>query len=139
MNPWLMAALLLAGAALVGLHFHDMRERKRSRLVRDVMPGERIITKRETTAGGSTSEGVVGFKEVKMAEVKIDRGEWYVDDDGEFRFRVVAANNEILAWGESYVDKDDCLAALEALCHGAPIIKGKAYRATLTAPIADGG
>jgi uncharacterized protein YegP (UPF0339 family) len=62
-------------------------------------------------------------------EVKIDRGEWYVDDEGQFRFRVVSGNNEIIAWGESYVDKDDCLAALEALLPvGCPIVQGTALR-----------
>lgn len=61
-------------------------------------------------------------------EVKIERGEWYIDDISLFRFRVVGGNNEILAWGEAYARKDECLATLRALCHGAPIIEGKAER-----------
>ena len=49
---------------------------------------------------------------------------------GQYRFRVLGGNNEILAWGESYVDKRDCLAMLEALMPNGSIIEGRADRAT---------
>ncbi len=39
--------------------------------------------------------------------------EVYKDDAGEWRWRLVAGNNEIIASGEGYRDKRDCLHAIE--------------------------
>ena len=64
-------------------------------------------------------------------EVKIDHGEWYINELGDYCFRVVGGNNEIISWGESYLDKADCLAALRALCpEPIPIIQGYVDRAS---------
>lgn len=41
------------------------------------------------------------------------RYELYRDSDGGWRFRLVAANNEIIATGESYRNRKDCLGAIE--------------------------
>jgi uncharacterized protein YegP (UPF0339 family) len=37
----------------------------------------------------------------------------YKDDAGEWRWRLVAGNNEVIASGEGYRDKHDCLNAIE--------------------------
>jgi hypothetical protein len=75
LSRWIYVPLfLLSGLALIGLHFHDVRERKRSRLVKDVMPGDRIITEEQTTPYGSISKGVMGYQNAaprpKTVEVK---------------------------------------------------------------------
>ena len=37
----------------------------------------------------------------------------YQDGEGEWRWRLVAGNNEVIASGEGYRDKKDCLHAIE--------------------------
>ncbi len=62
-------------------------------------------------------------------KVTVAKGEWFRDEAGQYRFRVLATNGEILAWGESYARKEDCLAALKALLWGnGPIVEGTAQR-----------
>jgi len=39
----------------------------------------------------------------------------YIDRIGLWRWRLVAANNEIVASGEGYHNKDDCLHAINLL------------------------
>jgi uncharacterized protein YegP (UPF0339 family) len=39
--------------------------------------------------------------------------------DGQWRWRLVANNNEIIAHGESYKNKADCLHAIELIRKGA--------------------
>jgi uncharacterized protein len=41
------------------------------------------------------------------------RFEIYKDAAGQFRWRLVAANNEIIATGEAYRHRRDCLDAIE--------------------------
>jgi uncharacterized protein YegP (UPF0339 family) len=38
--------------------------------------------------------------------------------DGQWRFRAKGGNGEVIAWGESYKNQDDCLAAAEAIAPG---------------------
>ena len=49
-----------------------------------------------------------------MARVEIGWGELY-QIIGGWRLRIVGSNGEIIAYGESYVNKADAVAALRAL------------------------
>jgi uncharacterized protein len=40
------------------------------------------------------------------------RFEIYVDQIGEYRWRLVAANNEIVAWSEGYTTKQNAINSL---------------------------
>lgn len=33
----------------------------------------------------------------------------YIDSNGEYRWRLVAANNEIVAWSEGYITKQNAI------------------------------
>ena len=45
----------------------------------------------------------------------------YKDKKGEFRFRLLAANGEIVATGESYPDKASCKKGIASIKKNAPI------------------
>lgn len=47
--------------------------------------------------------------------------EIYVDKAGEWRFRLIAPNNEIVAVGEGYTAKANCMKGIEAVKRYAPI------------------
>ncbi len=49
--------------------------------------------------------------------------EWYTDNKGKFRFRLKAANGEIIAMSEAYSSKDGCVNGIEAVKKNAPIAK----------------
>jgi uncharacterized protein len=49
--------------------------------------------------------------------------EWYKDKVGKFRFRLKAANGEIIAVGESYASKEGCVSGIESVKKNAPIAK----------------
>jgi uncharacterized protein len=49
--------------------------------------------------------------------------EWYKDKKGKFRFRLKAANGEIIAVGEAYASKDGCANGIESVKKNAPIAK----------------
>ena len=49
--------------------------------------------------------------------------EWYCDKAGQFRFRLKAANGEIIAVSEAYNSKDACLNGIESVRKNAPIAK----------------
>jgi len=44
-----------------------------------------------------------------------ERFEIFKDQKGEYRFRLVAPNNEIIAVSEGYTTKQACLKGIEAL------------------------
>lgn len=46
--------------------------------------------------------------------------EVYKDAKGEFRFRLKAANGEVIAVGESYTTKQACLNGIESIKKNAP-------------------
>ena len=46
--------------------------------------------------------------------------EWYKDKAGKFRFRLKAANGEIMAVGQAYASKDDCVNGIESVKKNAP-------------------
>ncbi|HNR87411.1 MAG TPA: YegP family protein [Spirochaetota bacterium] len=47
--------------------------------------------------------------------------EVYKDGKGEYRFRLKAANGEIIAVGEGYSNKQSCLNGIESIKKNAPI------------------
>ena len=53
-------------------------------------------------------------------KAKCPKFEMYVDKAGEFRFRLRAANGEIILTGESYKAKAGCLKGIESIRNNAP-------------------
>jgi uncharacterized protein YegP (UPF0339 family) len=49
--------------------------------------------------------------------------EWFKDKAGRFRFRLKAANGEIVATGEAYESKQGCLDGIASVKKNAPIAK----------------
>ncbi len=49
--------------------------------------------------------------------------EWYKDKKGKFRFRLKAANGEIIATSEAYSSKEGCVNGIESVKKNAPIAK----------------
>ena len=49
--------------------------------------------------------------------------EWYVDNAGKYRFRLKAANGEMIATGEGYASKQGCLEGIESVKKNAPKAK----------------
>ncbi len=51
--------------------------------------------------------------------------EWYKDKAGKYRFRLKAANGEVIATSEAYSSKDGCVSGIESVKKNAPIAKIK--------------
>ena len=49
--------------------------------------------------------------------------EWYVDKAGKYRFKLKAANGEIIAISEAYASKDGCVNGIESVKKNAPKAK----------------
>jgi uncharacterized protein len=49
--------------------------------------------------------------------------EWYKDKAGKYRFRLKAANGEIIAVSESYTSKEGCVGGIESVKKNATIAK----------------
>jgi uncharacterized protein len=49
--------------------------------------------------------------------------EWYKDKTAKYRFRLKAANGEIIAVSEAYSSKDACVGGIESVKKNAPIAK----------------
>jgi uncharacterized protein YegP (UPF0339 family) len=49
--------------------------------------------------------------------------EWYVDKAGKYRFRLKAANGEMIATSEGYASKQSCVEGIESVKKNAPIAK----------------
>jgi uncharacterized protein len=49
--------------------------------------------------------------------------EWYTDKKGKYRFRLKAANGEIIAVSEGYNSKEGCVGGIESVKKNAPIAK----------------
>ncbi len=49
--------------------------------------------------------------------------EWYTDKAGKFRFRLKAANGEVIAVSEAYETKQACTGGIESVKKNAPIAK----------------
>jgi len=54
----------------------------------------------------------------KMPEPKF---EWFKDKTGKYRFRLKAANGEVIATGEAYESKEACIHGIESVKKNAPI------------------
>jgi uncharacterized protein YegP (UPF0339 family) len=46
--------------------------------------------------------------------------EVYKDKKGQFRFRLKAANNQVIATGEAYTKKASCMNGIESIKKNAP-------------------
>lgn len=44
----------------------------------------------------------------------------YKDKKGEFRFRLLASNGQVIATGQGYATKKSCLAGIESIKKNAP-------------------
>jgi uncharacterized protein YegP (UPF0339 family) len=49
--------------------------------------------------------------------------EWYVDKAGKYRFRLKAANGEMIATSEGYASKQGCVDGIESVKKNAPIAR----------------
>jgi len=49
--------------------------------------------------------------------------EWFVDKVGKYRFRLIAANGEMIAVSEGYASKQGCVDGIESVKKNAPIAK----------------
>lgn len=49
--------------------------------------------------------------------------EWYKDKVGKYRFRLKAANGEIIAVSEGYASKEGCVGGIESVKKNAAIAK----------------
>jgi uncharacterized protein YegP (UPF0339 family) len=49
--------------------------------------------------------------------------EWYKDKAGKYRFRLKAANGEIIVVSESYASKEGCVGGIESVKKNASIAK----------------
>jgi uncharacterized protein len=49
--------------------------------------------------------------------------EWYKDKAGKYRFRLKAANGEIIAVSEGYSSKEGCVVGIESVKKNASIAK----------------
>jgi uncharacterized protein len=49
--------------------------------------------------------------------------EWYKDKKEKYRFRLKAANGEIIAVSEGYASKEGCVGGIESVKKNAPIAK----------------
>lgn len=59
---------------------------------------------------------------VKTKKEKTGRYELFKDKAGEYRFRLKAANGEIIAVSEGYKEKKSCLHGIESVRRNAPSI-----------------
>ena len=66
-------------------------------------------------AGGIEDQTVEGFAAVKHPKFEV-----YTDKAGEFRFRLKAANGQVVATSEGYKAKDSCLNGIESVKKNAP-------------------
>ena len=66
-------------------------------------------------AGGIEDQTVEGFEKVTNPKFEV-----YTDKAGEFRFRLKAANGQIIAVGEGYKAKKSCLNGIESVKKNAP-------------------
>ena len=58
-----------------------------------------------------------------MTSLPEPKFEWFKDKAGKFRFRLLAANGEIIAASEGYSSKEACVNGIESVKKNAPIAK----------------
>ena len=74
-----------------------------------------IESVRANCAAAVEDQTVEGFETLKHPKYEI-----YTDKGGEFRFRLKAANGQIIAVGEGYKAKASCLNGIESIRKNAP-------------------
>ena len=74
-----------------------------------------IESVRKNCAAAIEDQTQEGFEKVKHPKYEV-----YVDKAGEFRFRLKAANGEIIATGEGYKAKKSCLNGIASIGKNAP-------------------
>ena len=74
-----------------------------------------IASVKRCCLGGIEDQTVEGFTAVKHPKFEV-----YTDKAGEFRFRLKAANGQVIATGEGYKGKDSCLNGIESVKKNAP-------------------
>lgn len=65
-----------------------------------------------------TNAPIAAFEEQTAEEFEVQKNpkfEMYVDKRGEFRFRLKAKNGQIIAVGEGYTTKKNCLNGIEGV------------------------
>ena len=74
-----------------------------------------IESVRRCCAGGIEDQTLEDFRKEKHPKFEV-----YQDKAGEFRFRLKAANGQIIATGEGYKAKKSCLNGIESIRKNAP-------------------
>lgn len=91
--------------------------------------GEIIATSESYTTLAACKNGVESVRKNALAEIedqtlneskKNPKYELYLDKAGEFRFRLKAANGEIICHGEGYKAKASCKNGIESIGRNAP-------------------
>ena len=91
--------------------------------------GEIIATSESYTTLTACKNGVESVKKNALAEVedqtlnetkKNPKYELYLDKAGEYRFRLKAANGEIICHGEGYKAKASCKNGIDSIGRNAP-------------------
>ncbi len=71
--------------------------------------------KKNSVAANLEDQTVEGFATEKNPKFEV-----YTDKKGEFRFRLKSTNGEIIATGEGYTTKTNCLNGVESIRKNAP-------------------
>lgn len=71
--------------------------------------------KKNSVAANLEDQTVEGFATEKNPKFEV-----YTDKKGEFRFRLKSTNGEIIATGEGYTTKANCLNGVESIRKNAP-------------------
>ena len=74
-----------------------------------------IESVRSSCVGGIEDQTVEGYETVKHPKFEV-----YIDNAGEYRFRLKARNGQIIATGEGYKAKAGCLNGIESIKKNAP-------------------
>ena len=66
--------------------------------------------RKNSAVAGIEDQTTAGFEQIKNPKFEI-----YTDKAGEFRFRLKAANGQIIATGEGYKEKKSCLNGIKSV------------------------
>ena len=71
--------------------------------------------KKNAALANIEDQTVEGFESIKNPKFEV-----YLDKRGEYRFRLIATNGQIISVGESYKAKAGCLNGIESVKNNAP-------------------
>ena len=71
--------------------------------------------KKNAALANIEDQTVEGFESIKNPKFEV-----YLDKRGEYRFRLIATNGQIISVGESYKAKAGCLNGIESIKKNAP-------------------